>query len=123
MISIASDAAMYGFGTTFPISLSGLREFGKTSDKYPNVPPTALLAEHWSLLDQRQTRQVGRKGIYGKSFKPVKHQPQAPNLIFPELIPSLSTSLTLSTLIPLMIGVEIVVRIISSIEVALGKKR
>jgi hypothetical protein len=53
MISIASDAAMYGLGTAFPISFSGLREFGKASDKYPNVPPTALLAEHWSLLDQR----------------------------------------------------------------------
>lgn len=53
MISIASDAAMYGLGTAFPISFNGLRDLGRTSDKYPNVPPTALLAEHWSLLYQR----------------------------------------------------------------------
>jgi hypothetical protein len=55
MISIASDAAMYGLGTAFPISFNGLRDLGKTSDKYPNVPPTALLAEHWSLLYQLLT--------------------------------------------------------------------
>jgi hypothetical protein len=54
MISIASDAAMYGLGIASPIFFNGLRDLGKTSDKYPNVPPTALLAEHWSLLDQRQ---------------------------------------------------------------------
>jgi hypothetical protein len=55
MISIASDAAMYGLGTAFPISFNGLSDRGRTSDKYPNVPPTALLAEHWSLLYQRKT--------------------------------------------------------------------
>jgi hypothetical protein len=44
-------------------------------------------------------------------------------LIFPELIPSLSTSLTFSTLIPLMMGVESVVRMMRSMEVAFGKKR
>jgi hypothetical protein len=54
MISIASDAAMYGLGTAFPISFNGLRDLGRTPDKYPNVPPTALLAEHWSLLYKRQ---------------------------------------------------------------------
>jgi len=120
MISIASDAAMYGLGIASPISFSGFSDLGRTADKYPKVPPTALLAEHWSLLDQRQTRM---EGTYGKSFKPVKHQPQAPNLILPGLIPSLSTSLTLSTLIPLMMGVERVVRMTKSMEVALGKKR
>lgn len=33
MISIASVAAMYGLGTASPISLSGLRDLGKTSDR------------------------------------------------------------------------------------------
>ena len=55
MISIASDAAMYGLGTAPPILLSGLRELGRTTLRYSRVPPTALLAEHWSLLDQQLT--------------------------------------------------------------------
>jgi len=46
MISIASDAAMYGLGTAPPILLSGLRELGRTTLRYSRLPPTALLAEH-----------------------------------------------------------------------------
>jgi hypothetical protein len=67
-------------------------------------------------------RLVGRY-TYGKSLRPERHHPQAPNLIFPPLKSPFSMSLILAILIPLMIGVEMVERMIHIIDVKFGKKR
>ena len=76
MISIASEAAMYGLGTASPISFNGFSDLGRTADKYPNVPPTALLAEHWSLLYQRKTR--SERGHTGNHSNQLNTSPKLP---------------------------------------------
>jgi hypothetical protein len=86
---------------------------------YPQQLPLLNTDPFWISIDSHKPR----RGTYGKSFNPERHHPQAPNLPAPALIPGLSTSLILTVLIPLMIGVETVERIMRSMEAALGKKR